>query len=104
MDHAKKLLDLLGTTSLRDHAELTTYEELLDTGAYYGDLFEKAFAKGEVQTERVRGETARLLAEMFQGEARKRYGVADTASVRRLAAETFETEADERDGKADGSP
>ena len=95
MDHGKKLLELLGVSSLREYVEPTTYEELMDTGGYYGDLFEKAFAQGEMQTERVQAEIARLLAEALQPEARKRYGLADTESIRRLASETFGTAAAE---------
>ena len=95
MDHGKNMLELLGTTSLRDYVEPTTFEQLMETGGYWADLFENAFAQGEVRTERIKGETARLLAEMFQPEARERYGGADAAAIRQLAAETFEADANE---------
>jgi len=91
MDHRKKLLELLGISSLKDYVEPMTFEELMEIGQYYGDIFEKAFAKGDVQ--RIRAEIDRLLAEMLQQEARKRYGVADEAAVRHLGAETFEATA-----------
>ena len=94
MDHGTRLQFLLGVHAVRDYVEPTTYEELIETGGYFADIFEKAFVQGEDHTERVNGETARILAEIFQQEARKRYGVADAASIRRLAAETFEADAD----------
>ncbi len=55
----------------------------METGGYFADLFGKAFALGEEQTERILGETARTLAQVFQQEARKRYGFADAAAIRR---------------------
>lgn len=95
MDQGKKLLELLGVTSLRQYAEPTTFEELLETGQYYHDLFQNAFAKGETETERIRAGIARLLAEMLQPEARKKYGAADQAAIRGLVSETFEAAAEE---------
>jgi hypothetical protein len=95
MDHGKKLLSLLGVPPVRGYSEPTTYEELMETGGYWAGLFEQAFAQGEVQSERISGEAARILAEIFQQEARRKYGFADAATVRRLVSETFETEANE---------
>ncbi len=95
MDHRKKLLELLGVASLREYVEPATFEDVMETGGYYGGLFQRAFAKGETQTERVRAETARLLAEMLQPEARKRYGKADITAIRRLVTETLEPVAEE---------
>ncbi len=95
MDHGKRLLSLLGVPSVRDYVEPTTYGDLMETGGYFANLFEQAFAQGEVQTERILGETARVMTGVFQQEARERYGFADAAAIRRLAAETFEAEANE---------
>ena len=95
MDHGERLLFLLGVHHVKGYVEPTTFEQLVETGGYWAGLFEQAFAQGEVQTERVKGEAARILAEMFQQEARERYGVADAAAIRRLAAETFEADANE---------
>ncbi len=94
MDQGKKLQSLLGGPPVRGCSEPATYEELMETGGYFAEIFEKAFAQGEDHAERVDGEIARTLAEMFQQEARKRYGVADAAAIRRLASETFEADAD----------
>ncbi len=93
MEHGKKLLELLGVASLREYVEPTTYEELMETGSYYGDLFKEAFDRGEVHSDRIQNVIARLLAEALQQEARNRYGAADAAAIRRLAAETFEADA-----------
>jgi hypothetical protein len=90
MDREKKLLELLDVTSLKKYVEPTTYAELMETGTCYTDLFDKAFAKGEVHTDRIRNAVARLLAETLQPEARARYGVADERAIRRLVSETFE--------------
>ena len=95
MDHRKKLLELLGVNSFKDYVEPRTFEGIMQTGQYYMDMFAKAFAQGDVHRERVRAEIDRLLAEMLQREARKRYGVADEAPVRQLVSETFETAAAE---------
>jgi len=95
MDRGRKLLELLGVTSVKDYVEPTTFEQLMEIGGYYGDLFQNAFSQGEIHSERVECEIARLLAEALQPEARRRHGIADEAGVRRLAAETFETSATE---------
>ncbi len=93
MDHGKRLLSLLGVSSVRHYVEPRTYEELLETGGYFANLFEQAFARGEEQPDRIQGQIARILAEALQPEARKRYGLADEESIRRLASETFESAA-----------
>lgn len=96
MDHRKKLLELLGVASLGEYVEPTTFEDVMETGGYYGGLFERAFAQGEMHAERVRAETARVLAEMLQPEARKRYGKADMKAIRQLVSETLEPVAEEK--------
>jgi hypothetical protein len=84
MDHRKKLLELLGTDSLREYSEPRTCEEFMEMGRYYSDMFDNVFARGELHVERVRGEFGRLLAETVQPLARETYGVADSKAVRQL--------------------
>jgi hypothetical protein len=87
MDHHKTMLELLGVSSLREYTEPASYEEIMGTGQYYLDLFEKVFAEGEVQTERIRDEIARNLAEIMQPDARARFGVANEGAIRQLLLE-----------------
>lgn len=92
MDHREKLLQLLETTSLRKYSEPGTWEEAMEMGRYYSDMFDRVAARGELHAERVRGEMARLLAEAIQPMGRERYGVADAAAIRQLLVETWNSD------------
>jgi hypothetical protein len=88
MNHGKKLLELLGVSSLPEYIEPASFEDIMKTGGYYLHLFESAFPQNEMQPERIRSETACNLAEMMQPDARARFGVADETAMRQLLSES----------------
>jgi hypothetical protein len=87
MDHGKKLLELLGVSSLPEYIEPASFDDIMKTGDYYLRLFERAFVQNEMQPERIRAETARNLAEMMQPDGRTRFGAADESAMRQLLSE-----------------